>query len=314
MFAIVFIFFLSISNSFNIILVVILMININKERTLITKKVSILGMIANAFLCIIKLIIGIFTNSQAMIADGINSVGDIIASLMTYIGNKIASEPSDDNHNYGHGKAEYIFSLFIGLIMVILSIKIAFNSFNSVITYKHFIFSWYLVLVCIITIITKLALYIYSSKQGKKYNSILITANSKDHFNDIFVTLSTLIGILAGLYNIYYLDGIIGMAISILIIYSGIKIIISSLKILMDESISEFNKNEITNIINNYSQIDHIDKITSKPCGNKYIIIIKVSIDGNMTILESHNIVGKLKSELLNLEYIHDVIVHVNPA
>lgn len=288
--------------------------NSNNERTISTRIVSILGIISNALLCLIKLIIGLFTNSQAMIADGINSAGDIVASLMTYIGNKIASEPSDDSHNYGHGKAEYIFSLFIGITMLILSVKVALDAFFSIISYKHFVFSWYLVIVCIITIILKLSLYIYCSKQGKKYNSILITANSKDHFNDIFVTLSTLIGILAGLFNVYILDGIIGMAISILIIYSGFKIIFSSSKILMDESINEFNKNEITNIINNYKEIDHIDKITSKPCGNKYIIIIKVSIDGNMTILEGHNIVGKLKSELLNLEYIHDVIVHVNPA
>ncbi|MBE5821563.1 MAG: cation transporter [Clostridiales bacterium] len=288
--------------------------NINSERTVVTKKISIIGIVANAFLFILKLIIGIIANSQAMIADGINSAGDIVASLMTYIGNKIASEPSDDNHNYGHGKAEYIFSLFIGLTMVLLSAKVAINAFSSILNYKHFTFSWYLVIVCIITIISKLALYIYSSKLGKKYNSILITANSKDHLNDVFVTISTLISILAGFFNIYILDGIIGMAISILIIYSGIKIIYSSSKILMDESINELNKNEITNIINNYSEIDHIDKITSKPCGNKYIIIVKVSMDGNMTILESHNIVGKVKSELLDLEYIHDVIVHVNPA
>lgn len=288
--------------------------DINSERNLVTKKISIIGIISNTVLLIIKLIIGILANSQAMIADGINSAGDIVASLMTYIGNKIASEPSDDSHNYGHGKAEYIFSLFIGLTMIILSAEVAINAFKSIISYNHFIFSWYLVVVCTITIITKLLLYIYSSKQGKKYDSLLITANSKDHFNDIFVTLSTLISILAGLFNIYILDGIIGMAISILIIYSGIKIIFSSSKILMDESINELNKNEITNIINNYSEIDHIDKITSKPCGNKYIIIIKVSIDGNMTILEGHNIVGKLKAELLNLEYVHDVIVHVNPA
>lgn len=288
---------------------------INKdERYIATQKVSILGIIANIFLSVIKLIIGFISKSQAMIADGINSLSDVFASVMTYIGNKIASEPSDDNHNYGHGKAEYIFSLFIGITMIVLALKVLIQSTNVIIFHNYFTFSWFLVIVCIITIIVKISLYIYSSSKAKRFNSILITANAKDHISDVFVTLSTLISILCGIFNIYILDGIIGIAISILILYSGIKIILSSCKILMDESITEFNKSEIIEIINNYSQIDHIDKITSKPIGNKYIVIIKVSIDGNMTILESHNIVGQLKADLLHFDYIHDVIIHVNPA
>lgn len=287
--------------------------NNKEERIAVTKRISIIGIIINTLLFLLKIIIGIISNSQSMIADGVNSAGDIVASLMTYIGNRISSEPSDENHNYGHGKAEYIFSLFIGLIMVILSIKVALNALKAIMFKEHFIFSWNLVFVCIITIIVKLLLYIYSSEKGKKYNSILIIANSKDHLNDVFITFSTLFSVLFSIFSIYILDGIIGILISVLIIHSGIKIIFSSCKILMDESINELNKNEITNIIKKYKKIDHIDKITSKPCGNKYIIIIKISMDGNMTILESHNIAGKLKAELINLEYVHDVIIHVNP-
>ena len=286
----------------------------NDERYTATKKVSILGIIANIFLSVIKLIIGFISNSQAMIADGINSSSDVFSSVMTYIGNRIANEPSDDNHNYGHGKAEYIFSLFIGITMIVLALKVLIQSANAIIFHNYFTFSWFLVIVCIITIIVKISLYAYSSSKAKRFNSILITANAKDHISDVFVTFSTLISILCGIFNIYILDGIIGIGISVIILYSGIKVILSSCKILMDESINELNKNEIINVINNYPQIDHIDKITSKPIGNKYIVIIKVSIDGNMTILESHNIVGKLKAELLNFDYIHDVIIHVNPA
>ena len=74
-----------------------------------TKKAGILGIFGNLFLLIIKMFIGLATNSQAMIADAVNSASDIIASLMTFIGNKISSEPQDDTHNFGHGKAEYIF-------------------------------------------------------------------------------------------------------------------------------------------------------------------------------------------------------------
>ena len=85
------------------------------ERFSKAQLASVLGMIGNIFLLIIKGTIGIITNSQAMIADSVNSAGDIFSSVMTYIGNKIASKPSDDSHNLGHGKAEYIFSMLISI-------------------------------------------------------------------------------------------------------------------------------------------------------------------------------------------------------
>ena len=93
------------------------------DRYKSTKRASILGIIGNIFLLLIKGTIGLLTNSQAMIADSFNSAGDIFSSVMTFIGNKIASKPSDESHNLGHGKAEYIFSLLISLSMIFVSVK-----------------------------------------------------------------------------------------------------------------------------------------------------------------------------------------------
>ena len=119
------------------------------------KKASILGIIGNMFLLIIKTIIGFITNSQSMIADAFNSASDIFASFMTFVGNKIASEPNDENHNFGHGKAEYIFSMFISISMILVSAKLLYDSVIALFTGSTIIFSWFLVIVCIITIITK---------------------------------------------------------------------------------------------------------------------------------------------------------------
>lgn len=88
---------------------------IMEDRFKTTQKASVLGIIGNIFLLIIKAIVGVITRSQAMIADSMNSAGDIFSSLMTYIGNKIASKPKDDDHNLGHGKAEYIFSMLVSI-------------------------------------------------------------------------------------------------------------------------------------------------------------------------------------------------------
>ena len=96
-----------------------------------TKIASILGIIGNVFLLIIKGLIGYITNSQAMIADAFNSAGDIFSSIMTFVGNKISSIPRDDDHNLGHGKAEYIYSMLISISMILISLVVFKNSLST---------------------------------------------------------------------------------------------------------------------------------------------------------------------------------------
>ena len=95
-----------------------------KDRYSSTKAASILGIVGNIFLLIIKGIIGYITSSQSMIADAFNSAGDIFSSIMTFIGNRIASRPRDDDHNLGHGKAEYIYSMLISIAMIIMAYQV----------------------------------------------------------------------------------------------------------------------------------------------------------------------------------------------
>ena len=132
-----------------------------------TKIASILGMIGNIFLLIIKGIIGYITNSQAMIADAFNSAGDIFSSIMTFIGNKISSIPKDDDHNLGHGKAEYIYSMLISISMILISLVVLKNSLNSLFTNNKYDFNIWLIVVCITTIIVKLSLFIYTNYLSK---------------------------------------------------------------------------------------------------------------------------------------------------
>ena len=160
-----------------------------------TKRVSFLGIIGNIFLLIIKFIVAIFSHSEAMMADAINSAGDIFSSIMSYIGNKIACIPSDEDHNFGHGKAEYIFSLFISIFMILVGVKILFDSIMAIVQGEIFTFSIYLILVCIITILVKLGLYLYARKSFLYHHNILVKATMKDHRNDILLTSGTLLSV-----------------------------------------------------------------------------------------------------------------------
>ena len=283
------------------------------ERFNATKKAGMFGIIGNIFLLVIKSIIGFISNSQSMIADAVNSASDIFASLMTFIGNKIASEPGDKTHNFGHGKAEYIFSLFISISMMVLSLKILYDSTFSLINKSEIVFSWFLVLVCVITIIIKFILYIYTNTLSKKYNNILLEANKKDHRNDCIVTTFTLISILFSLFGIHWIDGIVGIGISIWIFITGLKIFLESYNILMDISIDENTKNLIEALIKKYPQIQKTDEISSTPVGEKYVVVLTIYVDGNMTTFESHKLADGLENEITKLDNIYQTVIHVNP-
>ncbi len=283
------------------------------DRYNVTKKAGLLGILGNLFLLIIKGSIGFICNSQAMIADAANSAGDIFASIMTWVGNKIASEPQDDSHNFGHGKAEYIFSLFISISMIVVAFKLLYDSIITLIYGSTITFSWFLVVVCIITILVKFSLFIYTNKLCKKYNNILLEANSKDHRNDCIVTTFTLISILATLIGITFLDSIVGTGISIWIAITGFKIFIKSYNVLMDESIDEETKDLILRYVKNYKEIQKIDHISSAPVGYQYIVVLTISVDGNMSTFESHKLADNLEKDITSLEKVYNTIIHVNP-
>ena len=278
------------------------------------KLASILGIIGNIVLLIIKSIIGFITGSRAMIADAFNSAGDIFSSLMTYIGNKIASIPRDEDHNLGHGKAEYIYSLIISIIMIITSLVIFKDSLLTIINHKTYEYSNWLIIVCLVTIITKISLFIYTNRLYKKYHNILIKANSKDHLIDSVITTANLISVILAKYNIYLLDGIIGIAISIWIIYSSITIFKESYDVLMDKCIDIETKKEVLDIIKKYDEIKKINHFNSTPVGYQYQISFTIFVDGNLSTYESHAIADKLEKEITNtFEDIYLTVIHVNP-
>lgn len=279
-----------------------------------TKLASIFGILGNILLMIIKGIVAFLTGSQAMIADAFNSAGDIFSSLMTYIGNKISSKPSDDDHNLGHGKAEYIYSMLISISMILMAMVILKDSFISLINGKTYDFSIWLIVVCILTIIVKFCLYMYTNKIYKKYNNLLVKANSRDHFNDMIITSVNLISCVLSIYGIYFLDGVVGIIISCWIIYTSIKLFIESYNVLMDMSISAETKSEVYEIIDRHKEIKRVIHFNSTPVGYKYQITFTIYVDGNMSTFDSHDIANKLEKEIIKeIDEIYLVIIHVNP-
>ena len=284
-----------------------------EERFKVTKKAGIYGMLGNIFLLIIKAIVGFSSKSQAMIADSINSFGDIFASLMTFIGNKIASTPGDKDHNFGHGKAEYIFSLFIAISMIAVSLKTIFDALITLFEGNTITFSWWLIIVCIITILTKFSLFLYTRLMYKKCNNILLEASMQDHRNDCIITTFTLISILLSLKGIYWFDSVVGIGISAWICRTGIKIFMESYNILMDISIDENTKDIILDLVHAYKEIKGVNGFSSTPVGYQYIVVLIITVDGNMTTFDSHKLADDLEKNIVELDKVYKAIVHVEP-
>ena len=278
------------------------------------KKAGLIGIVVNLFLAIIKSIIGVYSHSSAMIADAINSYNDIISSFFTYIGNKIASKPSDADHEMGHGKAEYVYSLIVSIIMFLTVIELLKNSLNSIINTQNYIYSKFLIIVALITIITKLCLYFYTKILYKKNNNLLLLANAKDHRNDAVIGALTLLSIFFAKNNILFVDGIVSIIISIWIFYTSATIFKESYDVLMDKCINDETKKKVLNIIKNYPEVKKIQHFISSPVGYKYQISFTIFVDGNMSTFDSHEIADKIEDEIEEkMPEIYLTIIHVNP-
>ena len=284
------------------------------DRFKAANRASILGMIGNIFLFIIKVIVGFISRSQAMIADAFNSASDILSSVMTYIGNRVASKDADDDHNLGHGKAEYIYSMLISITMIVLGISILIDSVKAIINPSKYHFTIWLVIVCVVTILIKLSLYLYTRSIGRKYNNLLVEANSKDHRNDIMITGCNLIAAICSLYGIYLVDGIVGLGISLWIVYTGLKIYKESYDVLMDKSISQETKEKVLSIIDEHDEVIKIQHFNATPVGYRYQVSFSIFVDGNLSTFDSHEIANNLEKEIgKKVPEIYLTVIHVNP-
>ncbi len=274
---------------------------------------SILGIMGNIFLLVIKAIAGMITNSQAMISDAFNSAGDIFSSLMSFIGNKISSKEADADHNLGHGKAEYIFSLLISISMMVVILRLFYNSLVSLFYSYDYHFSYFLIIVSLLTIIIKMSLFLYTNHVAKKINSILVKANAKDHISDVVLTSLTLIAALFGMRGITAVDGIVGIVVSIWLFYVAIKIFSESYDVLMDKGMPDELKEKIIDITKKYKEIIKINHFNSTPVGYRYQISLTIFVDGRLSTYESHEIANRLEKEISQLEEIYLAVIHVNP-
>lgn len=282
------------------------------NRSHVINKISILGVIINLFLIIVKCFAGVISGSSALLADSLHSFEDMTASVLSFIGAKISAKKQNDKYCFGYGKSEYIFGLLISVFMIVTSIMLVISSIKNIITKNVVVFSYISLIVCLVTIILKFFMCIYSKIKYKKIKSILIKSCILDSRNDVAISLVTMIGIILSYFRITFVDNIIGILIALWIGYTGIKLFISSFEILMDKNINKEYINKIKNDILKNEEVLKIDKICAKPIGSKYILLIVLAINDSKNLKFTVELLKRIKKSILyKYDDIKDVFIQI---
>ena len=180
--------------------------------------------------------------------------------------------------------------------------------------HKKFTFSIWLIIVCIITILVKFLLFLITNTYSKKYKNVLLKANAKDHRNDCLITSCTLLSCFLSLYNWYFLDGIVGILISLWIFVTALQIFMESYNVLMDKSMNQETKEKVYALISHYKEIKKVNHFNATPVGYQYQISFTIFVDGNLSTFESHAIANALEDEIEEkIEEVYLTVIHVNP-
>ena len=271
-----------------------------------------ISIIAYIVLSLLKLGIGYLSSSKALTADGLNNTTDIVASLAVLIGLKISRKPADDDHLYGHFRAETIASLIASLIMIAVGIDVLYNAAQSIIFFKAQAPDLIAAIVGIICAVAIYFVYRYNKKIAIKINSSGLMAAAKDNLSDAWVSIGTSVGIIASQFGLPWIDPLAAVIVGILIVKTGWDIFREASHNLTDG----FNREQLDNItqcINKVSGVKKVKDIRARVNGNNILLDVIVIVSADLSVVEGHNITEEIEEKLRSEFDITEVVVHVEP-
>ena len=277
-------------------------------------RVSILTLIINVFLSIIKIISGLIGKSVAMVSDGVHSLSDIISTVIVIVGLKISEKEEDDTHQYGHERFENVASIILSFLLFITGAFIAFNSIKNINDKAFVIPSKITILVALLSIITKELMYQYTIHIGKKYNSDALKADAWHHRSDAISSIVSLVGVYFTIKGFIYMDLIASILIAIIIVKISVEIFIESINKMLDTSCDDKTLKEIENIVLNTKGVTGIDLLKTRQFGNKIYIDIEITANKKITFKRAHNIAHEVHDNIENkISDVKHCMVHINP-
>jgi cation diffusion facilitator family transporter len=279
-------------------------------------KTTLIGIIASVFLAAIKIFTGIVGNSYALIADGIESLTDIFTSSIVLTGLYFASKPADEDHPYGHGKAEPFAGIAVSFGIFIAAMIIVIQSVYEIIT-PHHAPAPFTLIVLIVVIIIKETLFRFVIKVGTTVNSVAIKSDAWHHRSDAITSAAAFIGIsiaLIGGEGYESADDFAALFASVIIIINAYRIFKPALYELLDTAPPIQTVQKVRDVASKVENVSGIDKCFVRKMGFDYFVDIHVLVDANLPVYKGHEIAHQVKAELMK-EYsnISDVLVHIEP-
>lgn len=279
----------------------------------IVKKMSFITIAIYCAIASLKLAIGFYFNSSAFQADGFNNFTDVIASVAIFIGLHIAHLPADDEHRYGHWKAEGIASLVASFIMFYIGIQVLLSAFSRMVTPNRELLDFSLVIAGFFSSVIFFALYRINKKTAQQYSSIGLKATAQNNLTDAITSfLSTITIILINSLKWFWLDGLIATIISMVILKTGFDIFKETVFQLSD-GFDEKTLNRYKTIILAHPEIISIRQLKARHYGPNVYVDVTVLMDGNLTVHESHIVTEDIERELQNSGVLF-TDVHVEPS
>ncbi|HHT9128011.1 MAG TPA: cation diffusion facilitator family transporter [Candidatus Wujingus californicus] len=268
----------------------------------------------NAFLFVIKITAGITSNSLAVISDAVNSVTDIISSVVIYFAVKASAKQADEGHPFGHHRAEPIAGLIVAIFAGILGFEIFRTAVFQLVSLHEHNIGIFTILALLISIGMKFIMSIYFKKTSHTINSPALLASSVDSRNDVYISATALVGVIGGFYGYPKMDDIMAILISFWIIYSGYKIGIRNIDYLMGRQPEAGIMEEIKAKACAVAGVLGIHDIRAHYVGNYIHVEIHISLNQHLTLTEAHEIGKNVQRAVENIESIHKAFVHIDPT
>lgn len=280
------------------------------------------GIIVNIFLVLIKAAAGLAAGSFAMMADALHSFADIVASAVVYVGIRVASKPADDDHPYGHGKAESIASKIVSILVILAGLNIGVLSARALFEAERSVPGTLALWAALVSIVVKEALFRYTVTIGEESNCKALVANAYEHRSDALSSVAALLGIggarlgmLFGRPEFLYLDPLAGIIVSVFIVRMGWQIAKEAANELMDSQADPQLTAELKDLILAVDGVIELHSIRTRAAGPHILVDLEIGVDENITVKAGHDVAKEVKATLLaEKEELADILIHVNPC
>lgn len=275
-----------------------------------------LGLAVNLLLGIVKLIGGLVGQSFALISDAVNSLGDVVTSLVVLFAMRVAQQPPDDEHPYGHTRAEAIAGSNLALLVIVSALLVGWEAVQRIAT-PHDLPPVWTLWIAASNVLIKEGLYRYKRSVGLRTGSSALMANAWDHRSDAFCSLAVLIGlgiVRWGGPDWIGADEVAALVVVAAIVWSGAKLFRSSSSELMDSQADEQFVREIRRVAESFPEVRAVETLWVRKSGLEYFADIHIEVDGHLTVDEGHRIGHAVKDRLIGeFAHLRDVLVHLEP-